>query len=295
MNDLLSALCIALCILVLIDILIRLLKRRPKKEVEENIISMVNEGHEQGVLEANEATMINNIFKFGDKEAGDIMTNRSNIVGIDYNSGLIETLNFMLSNNNSRYPVYVENLDNIVGVLYLKDVMRFHAKDETVDGPLSDFPDLKRKASVVPETTKIDDLFTTMRSNKVQMSIVVDEYGQTVGLVSMEDILEEIVGNILDEYDVEEKHIQDRGRGIYIVDGSTPLNELEEKFGIKFDDDRFETINGFLISKLDRLPEKDEHFEIEFCGYLFSVRKVENRMISKVSVKKVIKEMKDEE
>lgn len=290
-----AILLIVLCILVLIDIFIRIFIKREKSdpELEDEIISMVNEGHEQGVLETSEATMINNIFDFDDKEAGEIMTNRSNIVSIDKNTGLLEALNFMLSNSNSRYPVFEENLDNIVGILYLKDAMRFHAKDENLDAPIGEIKNLIRKALVVPETTNIDVLFKTMQSKKTQMAVVVDEYGQTVGLVSMEDILEEIVGNIMDEYDVDEKHIRKRGRDSYIIDGLTALSEIEELLHIKFSVDDFETLNGFMISKLDRLPNKDEVFKTEVEGYEFSILKVENRMISKVSVKKI--EVKKEE
>lgn len=285
-----------LIVLVLADVVLRIIKMRNNKEpqTEDEIISMVNEGHEQGVLETSEATMINNIFDFGDKEAGEIMTNRSNIVSIDKNTSLTEAINFMLANNNSRYPVFDENLDHVIGILYLKDAMRLHSKDESFDKPIGEIKNLIRKALVVLETTNIDDLFKVMQSKKTQMAIVVDEYGQTVGLISMEDILEEIVGNIMDEYDVDEKHIRGRGKDEYIIDGFTPLSEVEDTLGIKFDVEDFETLNGFMISKLDRIPDKKEDFSIEYCGYVFSILKVENRMVSKVSVKK-IEVKKDEE
>lgn len=284
----------ALIILVIVDIFVRLFKRKDTQDPTNEIISMVNEGHEQGMLETSEATMINNIFEFGDKEAGEIMINRSNIVAIDKHTGLIDALNFMLSNNNSRYPVYDENLDHIIGILFLKDAMRFHAKDETLDKPIEDIKGLIRKAMFIPETMNIDDLFKAMQSKKTQLAIVIDEYGQTTGLIAMEDILEEIVGNIMDEYDVEEKHIRKVGKDSYIIDGFTSLSEIEDVIPVKFDVEDFETLNGFMISRLDRLPEKGETFTTEVCGYSFSIFKVENRMISKVSVKK-INNMKEEE
>ena len=289
---------IVLIALVIIDILIRLFKKKAEKEPkqENEIIDMVNESHEQGVLETDEATMINNIFNFDDKEAGEIMTNRSNIVAIDKDTGLLDAINFMLNNSNSRYPVYDENLDHVIGILYLKDAMRLHSKDESFDKPIGEIKNLIRKALVVLETTNIDDLFKTMQSKKTQMAIVVDEYGQTVGLVSMEDILEEIVGNIMDEYDVEEKHIRKRADGEYIVDGFTPLSELEDSLKVSFNTEEFETLNGFMISKLDRLPEKDEEFSVNVDDYEFSVLSVENRMITKVAVKKIVnKETEKEE
>ncbi|MBR5994690.1 MAG: HlyC/CorC family transporter [Lachnospiraceae bacterium] len=288
---------IVLIALVIIDILIRLFKKKAEKEPkqENEIIDMVNESHEQGVLETDEATMINNIFNFDDKEAGEIMTNRSNIVAIDKDTGLLDAINFMLNNSNSRYPVYDENLDHVIGILYLKDAMRLHSKDESFDKPIGEIKNLIRKALVVLETTNIDDLFKTMQSKKTQMAIVVDEYGQTVGLVSMEDILEEIVGNIMDEYDVDEMHIRGKGDDTYIIDGLTPLSEVEVTLGIKFDTEYFETLNGFMISRLDRLPEKKESFKTDYGGYEFSILKVENRMISKVSVKKIDDKEKEED
>ena len=296
MDDYVAILLIILIVLVVADLVIRLVKGKSKDlESEDEITSMVNEGTELGVLETSEAAMINNIFDFADKEAGDIMTKRSNIVAIDKETGFIEALNFMLSNNNSRYPVYDENLDHIIGILYLKDAMRFHAKDENLDKPICEIKNLIRKAMVVLETTKIDDLFKAMQSKKTQMAIVVDEYGQTSGLIAMEDILEEIVGNIMDEYDVEEKHIRKTGTNSYVIDGFTSLEEISKTLGVEFDVDNFETLNGFMISRLDRLPEKNEDFKTEVSGFEFSVSKVENRMISKVSVKKIYETKKDEE
>ena len=141
----------------------------------------------------------------------------------------------------------------------------------------------------VPETKNIDALFKMMQHTKTQMVIVVDEYGQTSGLVAMEDILEEIVGNILDEYDEVEEHIEStENADEYVIAGITPLSELEERFGISFQEEEFETLNGFLISKLDKIPEKsDENFTVEEDGYQYRILSVENRMIQSVLVKKM--------
>lgn len=280
---------ITLILLVIIDIFVRIFKKKSFSKVtgEEEIISLVNEGQESGALETSEAAMINNIIEFAAKEAGEIMTNRSNILAIDKNTELIDALNFMLSNNNSRYPVYDENLDHVIGILYLKDAMRFHAKDDSLNKPIEEIKGLIRKALFIPETMNIDDLFKVMQSKKTQLAIVIDEYGQTAGLIAMEDILEEIVGNIMDEYDIEEKHIRKTGKESYVIDGSASLSEIEKLIPVKFNTDDFETLNGFMISRLDRLPEKNETFVTEIDGYSFSVLKVENRMIVKVSVKKI--------
>ena len=255
---------------------------------EEEIISMVNEGHEQGVLMASEAEMITKIFEFGDKEAHDIMTHRVNVLGIDRNTTLEEAIDYMLSESKSRFPVFEENIDHIIGILHFRDAMRAHRTEGNMELPVGEIPGLLREARFVPETKNIDALFETMQHTKTQMVIVVDEYGQTSGLVAMEDILEEIVGNIMDEYDEEEAHIEKTGNADeYIIEGITPLEELEEWFGISFCEEEFETINGFMISKMDKIPEEDEEFSITVDNYEFQILQVENRMIKSVLVKRL--------
>ena len=146
-----------------------------------------------------------------------------------------------------------------------------------------------RDTMFIPETKNIDDLFKDMQQTKTQMVIIVDEYGQTSGLLAMEDILEEIVGNIMDEYDEDEEYIEEtENADEYIIEGITPLEELEERLGIIFDEEEFETLNGFLISKLDKIPgEEDENFAVMVGEYEFKVLAVENRMIKSVLVTKV--------
>ncbi len=254
---------------------------------EEEIINMVNEGHEQGVIQASEAEMISNIFEFGDKEAQDIMTNRKSIVAIDADMTLKDAITFMMEGNNSRYPVYEENIDHIIGILHLKDALRYHADAGNYSRPLRNLEGLMREPVFIPRTRNIDELFREMQAGKQQMVVVVDEYGQTDGLVAMEDILEEIVGNILDEYDEISEHIEEKGNDEYVMEGMTPLEELEERFGISFEDEAFETLNGFLISRLDRIPEPDEQFDVDYCGYHFKILAVENKMIQSVLVTKL--------
>lgn len=267
---------------------LRLFGMKPDAEIldvtEEEIISMVNEGHEQGVIEAREAEMITNIFEYGDKEAQDIMTHRSNIVGIDGNMRLWEAIGFMLSEKNSRYPVYEENIDHIIGILHLKDALRIQTQGADVNCPVKEIKELLREARFIPQTRNIDTLFKAMQSQKLQMVIVVDEYGQTAGLIAMEDILEEIVGNIMDEYDEEEDHIEEKSEDEYVIEGITPLEELEDKLGIRFAEEEFETLNGFLISKMDKIPSEDEEFDVDVDGYNFKILSVENKMIHRVLV-----------
>ncbi len=256
---------------------------------EEEIISMVNEGHEQGVLLATEAEMITNIFEFGDKEAQNIMTHRKNVLAIDKTITLGEALDYMLNESKSRFPVYDENIDHIIGILHFRDAMRAHRAEENITKPVCEIEGLIRDTMFIPETKHIDDLFKDMQQTKTQMVIVVDEYGQTSGILAMEDILEEIVGNIMDEYDEEEEYIEEtENADEYIIEGMTPLDELEEKFNITFDEEDFETLNGFLISKMDKIPEEeDEQYAVMVGEYEFKILTVENRMIKSVLVTKV--------
>jgi len=223
-------------------------KEMPEDVTEEEIISMVNEGHEQGVLEANEAEMITNIVEFGDKEAQDVMTHRTNIVGVDGKINLKSAIQFMLDATNSRFPVYEEGMDNITGIIHLKDAMRCHTAGNYDEWLIKDIPGLIRQAVFIPKTRKINLLFKNMQSKKLQMVIVADEYGQTAGLVALEDILEEIVGNIQDEYDEDVVYIEEQADGSFLADGMTPLEELEDRLGITFKlEEDIGTLNGYLV------------------------------------------------
>lgn len=259
---------------------------REEDITEEELVSMVNESHEQGVLEANEAEMITNIFEFGDKQASDIMTHRKAIDAIDMDMTLAEAMRFIADSTNSRFPVYRDDIDDIVGVLLIKDALSFFLKGTYNDTPVSEVPGLLRKCSFIPETRKINALFKSMQSQKIHMVIVVDEYGQTVGLITMEDILEEIVGNIEDEFDEEEVLIRKIPDG-FILDGLASLEDVCETLAIPQPEEDFETINGLLISLLDRIPEEKEKPVVEYAGWQFRVLLVDNKMIKTVKAVKI--------
>ena len=233
-------------------------------EYEEEIMNIVNEGHEQGAIMEGEARMITNIFEFGDKDVTDVMTS-------------------------SRYPLYDDDIDNIVGVLYLKDVI-----DAYLNQKEATLSDIAREPFFVHQTMNLSVLFQEMQTKKIHMAIVIDEYSQTEGIVSMEDMLEVIVGNILDEYDVEDRNITKIGwADIYLVRGSTRLEELEDTLGIEFDVEDIETLNGFLIDQLGHLPEDNEEIEIIYQGYSFKSVDIHDNMIRQVKVEK--RKRKEEE
>lgn len=253
---------------------------------EEEIIHMVNEGHEQGVIQASEAEMITNIFEYGDKEAKDIMINRNNLIAIDCTMTLQEAAAFIVEAHNSRFPVYDETIDHIIGILHLKDVMRMQMNEKMRNRPIGKIKGLLREPRFITEKRKINDLFQVMQKEKIQMVIVIDEYGQTAGLVALEDILEEIVGNIQDEYDEDATYIKESGTDHYVIQGMMPLEELEEKLQISFEDEPFDTVNGFVISRLEHIPEEGEDFEFTYSGYTFRIMEVKDHMIQSVSARK---------
>ena len=251
---------------------------------EDEILSMVNEGHEQGAIDEDEAEMISNIFDFSDKEAGDIMTHRNDIRAVDATFSLREAIDYMLGQHNSRFPVYQDNIDNIRGILNLRDAVKYlHQHPEDGAKRVGSIAGILRTPIYVPETKDIDDLFRQMQKEKQQMVIVIDEYGQTSGIASMEDILEEIVGNIMDEYDIDEHHITATGnKNEFIVDGRAELSELTKVFGIRFEDERFETVNGFMMAAMDRVPQPGDKFSVEYEGFRFRILSVKDRQVSKV-------------
>ncbi|MBR5970800.1 MAG: HlyC/CorC family transporter [Lachnospiraceae bacterium] len=264
---------------------------REKDVTEEEIRSIVEEGQEQGVLQESEADMITNIFEFSDKEAQEIMTHRGDIIAIEERTPLADAMTFMLESNNSRFPVYKDTIDHITGILHIRDAMKRFMRHDADYTPVAKISGLIRQAQFVPETRHIDALFAGMKEAQTQLAIVVDEYGQTSGLVSMEDILEEIVGNILDEYDEDEAYIEETANeDEFIIDGKTPLEELEERFGMSLEDETCETVNGLMIARLDRIPADDEQFDVDIGGYNFRILSVADHVVQSVLVKKLQQE-----
>ena len=259
---------------------------------EEEIISMVREGHEQGTILASEAEMIHNVFEFDDKEVKDIMTHRKNIVSLDGNMSFIDAIEFIIDTGKSRFPVYENDVDSIIGVLHIKDAFTFFEKNEVYRSSIKDIDGLIRPVDFIPETVNINDLFKKMQSKKSHLAMVVDEYGQISGLIAMEDILEELVGNIEDEHDEEENYIRKNDDETFIMDGMTEFSDVKEALSLPVDDDAYETLNGFIISLSDKIPEEGDKTVISAYGYRFSVMSVEDKVIKQVMIKKLAPEEK---
>ena len=259
--------------------------RKKDDNVTDEIKNIVQEGHQQGELLDSEAEMITNIIEFGDKEAHDIMTHRKNIVAIDADTTIKDCFEFVLGENYSRFPVYEGDIDHIVGIMHLRDLLKIYADSYKRNHTIYELnEEMLFDPHFIPETRNINALFKSMQSEKVHMAVVVDEYGQTTGIVTMEDILEEIVGNIMDEYDVEEQYIVRDSDGSYIMDGYTQLDDIEDMLNISFADEDSDTLSGFIISRMEHLPEDNEQFEVWYSGYRFSVLEVDNKRVKKVRV-----------
>lgn len=248
---------------------------------EEEIRMMVDVGQEKGVIEDVQKEMINNIFEFDDIDVADIMTHRTDMACVDEEDSLAETIQLSMKEGYSRIPVYEEDPDNVVGIVYIKDLLKYIGSELPEALKLKD---VMRKAYYVPESKRCGALFAEMTEKHIQMAIVVDEYGGTAGLVTLEDIVEAIVGNIQDEYDNEDEEISKINETTFTMDGVTDLEEVEEQLGIEFPNDDFDTLGGFIISQLGFLPQDGDMNAVEFENIRFTVLNVEDRRIGKVKV-----------
>jgi len=254
-----------------------------KEEVtEEEIRMMVDVGEEKGTIQENEKEMINNIFDFDNKTVMDIMTHRTDIVALPVDASLDEVISLFNEEKYTRIPVYEESIDNIVGILHVKDLIKYiGVGSDTAD---FDLRKIIRKPYNVPWSKKADELFSELQKNKVHMAIIIDEYGGTAGIDTVEDLVEEIVGNIFDEYDEEEKDFEKLDESTYIFSGTAGLDVLNEWADAQLPEDEYDTLSGFIISQLGRIPEYDEKPEIEFNGLLFKVEEVSEKRIEKIKV-----------
>ena len=246
---------------------------------EEEIKMMVDQGEEKGSIEENEKELINNVFEFNDIIASEIMTYRTDIYAIEINEDVYEILDEIDEYKYSRIPVYEETIDNIRGILFLKDILKLVSIRKEIK-----IADIMREAYFVPETKPIDEIFEELQANKMQMAIVIDEYGGTAGLLTMEDILEELVGNIFDEYDdieVEYKKLDDN---TYLIEGSITLNDLKKILDIELPEGDYDTLSGYLIEKLGRLPEDGEYPVIEDEYLTYKIEEYEDKRIKWIKV-----------
>ncbi len=258
---------------------------------EEEILMMVDAGEEKGVIENAQAEMINNIFEFDDIDAGDIMTHRVDMTAVEADEPISEVIKVAIEEGYSRIPVYDDDPDNIIGVVYVKDLLRYIGKELPTDKSIRE---VMRDAYFVPETKKCGELFAEMSEKRVQIAIVVDEYGGTAGLLTLEDILESIVGNIQDEYDNEDEEIAKINDNAFTVEGATDLDEVNELIGANIPEGDYNTIGGFIISELGYLPKDGDMDTVELDNIKFTVLSVEDKRIAKVKIDIKPKEEQEE-
>lgn len=246
---------------------------------EEEILLMVNEGGESGVIEESQAEMISNIFDFDDIEVREVMTHRTEMIAIEDNRPVTEAIKLIIDEGFSRIPVYHENNDNICGVVFAKDLLRLVLDDSGKDSPVSEF---MREIMFVPESNKCGELFEQFTTQRGQIAVVVDDYGGTAGIITMEDLLETIVGSIQDEYDDETEEIIKLSDGKLEVLGTAGCEEVMEALGKEYDGD-YDTIGGFVTELLGHIPEDGETAELEWENIRFSIAEVSDKKIVRLT------------
>lgn len=253
----------------------------PDKVTEDDIIELIEDVEEIGALEESQKDMLTNIFEFDDITAAEIMTPRTDMIATEVTAPLSEALSLAIENGYSRLPVYAEDIDHILGILYIKDLLPYVGKalPKAVNTRT-----LLRETHFVPDTKKCDELFEEMNEKHLQMAIVVDEYGGVAGIVTIEDLLESIVGNMQDEFDHEEEEVTQLDDDSYEVDGTLSISELGELLGKEFPEGDYDTVAGFLLDLLGHIPEESDETVIEYEDLIFTIQEMDDRRIEQVLI-----------
>ena len=253
----------------------------PDTVTEEDIRQLVDAGEEIGAIEGTQKDMVNNIFEFDDITAAEIMTPRTDVTAVEADSPLAEALQEAVENGYSRIPVYEEDIDHIIGILYIKDLLPYVGKEIPDNVSVRS---LLRSTHFVPDTKRCNDLFEEMNEKHLQVAIVVDEYGGVAGIVTMEDLLEAIVGNMQDEFDNEEEEVTQLDDNSFEVDGSMNISDLGELLEVELPEGDYDTVAGFLLDQLGHIPEEDEDATVSFDNITFTIQAMDDRRIEQVLV-----------
>lgn len=261
---------------------------------EDDIMSMIDAGNESGTIEDNSAEMISNVFQFSDLNASDVMTHRINITGVDVDSNLEDIIYLALEKGFSRIPVYQGSIDTIIGIIIVKDLLCLVGEEDLSKFSINDF---LRDVVFIPESCSCSDTFKYLTNMKTGMAVVVDEYGGTAGIVTLEDLIEAVMGNIQDEYDDEDSEIKKIGNEKYEIDGEADPEEVLELFGLELPEDHeYDTIAGFVTDLLGYIPENvDRPPHVDYKNIRFVITQVEdNRIMKIIAVKNEDAESKNE-
>ena len=258
-------------------------KEEPESATEENIRMMLDAGNEKGTIEESEKEMINNIFEFDDRTVGEVMTHRMDLTAVELSLPIAEAVDLAISDGYSRMPVYEDTIDNIKGIIYAKDLLALIGEKNFAQRKVSDF---LRPVSFIPESNSCREAFFEFQQKKIQIAVVVDEYGGTAGIVSMEDLIESVMGNIQDEYDDEEAEYSRIDEDNFDLEGTMLLDDVAEILNIEFPDELdYDTLGGFITDMLGRIPEESEHPVVTYQNVEFTVIRTEEHRIEKVHAK----------
>ncbi len=255
----------------------------PEDVTEEEIREMVDAGEELGAIEETEKDMIANILDFNDITVGQVMTHRTDVVALEDSESPAVLVETAIENGFSRIPVYQDDLDNVVGVCNIKDYLPYIGKTIPADLRITDH---MRPVYFIPESKKCSQLFTEMTERKMQFAVVVDEYGGTAGIITMEDLVESIVGNIQDEYDQEEPDALQVNENTFDVDGATPVDEIGDLTGEDLPEGDYDTLAGFVVEQLGTIPKEDEHPVVTYRSLTITVQEVEDRRVSRLRIER---------
>ncbi|MGL5345825.1 MAG: hemolysin family protein [Peptostreptococcaceae bacterium] len=252
-----------------------------EKVSEEELMTLICQSQEDGYIEKEEKDMIESIFEFNDILSKEIMTSRKDTFFINIDDDINKNIDKLLSQPYSRIPIYEGSIDNIIGVLHIKDLL---IEAKKVGFESIDIKKIMNKPFFVPKTKKANELFKMLQSNRIHMALLIDEYGGFCGIVTMEDLIEEIMGDIEDEYDLEENEIIKVDDNTFIVDCSIPLDEFNEKFNLNLKEGEYETLNGYIINRLGEIPQKNKNIEIKEDMVSIKVIKTNNKKIENVKI-----------
>ena len=263
----------------------RLSRIERPKDLEKEIQELIDEGEQRGLISEDEGEMIQGIFSFRDTIAREIMVPRTDAVCARAESTIQEVIQLILESGHSRIPIYQNSIDNIIGILHAKDLLIFWGQND------KQVRDIVRPPYFVPETKKISDLLRDLRHRKSHMTIVIDEYGGTAGILTLEDIIEEIIGDILDEYDSEKNWLVEQSDGSILVDARMDIEELEDYLDTEFPEGKFESIGGFIISMLGKVPSVGE--KVIYGPLELVVEQADKRKIEKIRIRKLSAESQE--
>lgn len=252
-----------------------------EKVTEEEIRLMFDVGEESGILNKTEREMLDGIFEFDDTLAREVMTPRTNVFTVNIDNPVEEIIDTVVEEQYSRIPVYQDDTDNIIGILYMKDLFAHIRKHDSKD---INIRDILRPAYFVPETKNIDTLFRELQHNKNHIAILIDEYGGFSGILTIEDLMEEIFGNISDEYDEDVKDIEKIDKNTYLINGLLSIDDLNDRLHLKIPSEHFDTIGGFVVDLLGNIPREDEEHVVEYENLTFKVEKVDEKRIEKLKL-----------